>query len=247
MFFVDSVQFSRSVLSDSLRPQEPQHARPPCPSPTYRSLLNSNSKACLLSQWCHPTISSSVIPFSSCLQSFPASGSFPMSQFVSSGSQSIGVSASASVLPMHIQGWFPLGLFGLISLQSQGPLRVFRLQHNNLKTSVLRSSAFFIVQLSHLYMTTGKTISLTRWTFVGKVMSLHLNMLSRLVIAFLPRCKQNTSCQMPGWMKHRLESRFQGEISITSDMQMKAPLWQKVERNWRASWWKWKRIVKQLA
>ena len=100
-----SVQFSHSVMSNSLRPHEPQHARLPCPSPTARVYPN----LCPLSQWCHPTISSSVIPFFSWLQSCPASGSFQMSQFFASGGQSIGVSASASVPPMNIQDWFPLG------------------------------------------------------------------------------------------------------------------------------------------
>ena len=103
-----SVQFSCSVVSDSLQPHGLQHTRPPCSSPTPRVYSNS----CPLSQWCHPTISSSVIPFSSRLQSLPASGSFPMSQFFPSGGQSIGASASASVLPMNIQDWFPLGLTG---------------------------------------------------------------------------------------------------------------------------------------
>ena len=115
------VQFSLSVMSDSLWPRGLQHARPPCPLPTHRACSNS----CSLSWWCHPTISSSVIPFSSCLQSFPASESFPMSQFFTSGGQIIGVSASASVLPVTIQHWFPLGLTGLISLQSKGLSRVF--------------------------------------------------------------------------------------------------------------------------
>ena len=113
------VQFSRSVVSDFLRPHRLQHARPPCPSPTPGAYSNS----CPLSQWCHPTISSSVIPFSSCLQSFSASGSFQMSQFFTAGSQSIGV--SASVLPMNIQDWFPLRWTGWISLQSKGLSRVF--------------------------------------------------------------------------------------------------------------------------
>ena len=116
-----SVQFSSSVVSDSLRPHEPQHARPPCPSSTLRAYSNSYP----LSRWCHPTIPSSVIPFSSCFQSFPASGSFPMSQFFPSGGQSIGVSASASVFPMNIQDWFPLGWTGWISLQSKEISRVF--------------------------------------------------------------------------------------------------------------------------
>ena len=118
-----SVQFSRSVMSDSLQPHGLQRNSLPCPSPTPGVCSNS----CPLNRWCHPTISSSVVPFSSCLQSFPASGSFPMSQFLASGGQSIGASASASalVLPMNIQDWFSLGLTGLISLQSKGLLRVF--------------------------------------------------------------------------------------------------------------------------
>ena len=111
-----SVQFSRSVMSDSLLHRGLQHIRNPCPSPTPGAYSNS----CPLSQWCHPTISSSVVPFSSCLQSFPALGSFQMSQFLSSGGQIIGVSASASVLPVNIQDWFPLGWTGYISLQSKG-------------------------------------------------------------------------------------------------------------------------------
>ena len=117
---ISSVQFSSSVVSDSLWPHGPQHARPPCPSPTPRVYSNS----CPLSQWCHPTISSYVVPFSSLLQSFPASGSFLMSQFLASGGQSIGVSASTSVLPMTIQDSLPLGWPGWISLQSvQGTLK----------------------------------------------------------------------------------------------------------------------------
>ena len=111
-----SVQFSHSVMSDSLQPHELQHARLPCPSPTPRACSNS----CSLSRWCHPTISSSVIPFSSHVQSFPASGSFPKSQFFASDGQSIGASVSASVLPMNIQGWILLGLSGWISLYSKG-------------------------------------------------------------------------------------------------------------------------------
>ena len=114
-------QFSRSVVSDSLWPHESQHARPPCPSPTPGVYSNS----CPSSRRCHPAISSSVIPFSSCPQSLPASGSFPMSQFFAWGRQSIGVSASASVLPMNTQDWSPLGWTGWISLQSRGLSRVF--------------------------------------------------------------------------------------------------------------------------
>ena len=111
-----TVQLSHSVMPYSLQPHGLQHTRIPCPSATARACSNS----CSSSWWCHPTISSSVVPFSSCLQSFPASGSFPMSQFFTSGGQSIGVSASASVLPMNIQDWFPLELTGLMSLQSKG-------------------------------------------------------------------------------------------------------------------------------
>ena len=135
LFQLSSVQFSHSVTSDSLRSHESQHARPPCPSPTPR--VHSNS--CPSSQWCYPAISSSVVPFSSCPKSLPASGSFPMSQFFTSGGQCIRVSASASVLPMNIQDWFPLGWTGWISLQSKGLSRVFS---NCSKASILRRSAF---------------------------------------------------------------------------------------------------------
>ena len=116
------IQFSCSVVSETLQPHESQHARPPCPSPTPGVYLNS----CPLNWWCHPAISSSVVvPFCSCPQSLPASGSFPMSQFFSSGGQSIGVSASTSVLPMNTQDWSPLGWTGWIPLQSKGLSRVY--------------------------------------------------------------------------------------------------------------------------
>ena len=147
----NQTHFSHSVLSNSLWPHGLKHIRRPCPSPTPRACTNS----CPSSPWCHPTISSSVVPFSSCLQSFRASGCFPMIQFFTSGSQSIAVSASASVLPMNIQEWFPLGWTGWISLQSKGLL-----QHHCSKASILQCSAFFIVQLSHPYMTTRKIHSL---------------------------------------------------------------------------------------
>ena len=175
----ESVQFSRPVISDSLWPHGLQHARPSCPSPTPRVYSNS----CPLRRWCHPTISS-VVPFSSCPQSLPASGSFQMSQLFTWGGQSIGVSASASVLLMNTQDWSPLDL-----LSVQRTLKSL-LQHHSSKASVLRCSVFIIVQLSHPYVTTGKNIALTRWTFVGKVMSLVFNMLSKLVLAFLPRSKR---------------------------------------------------------
>ena len=161
-----SVQFSCSVMSDSLRPHGVQRARPPCPSPTPGVYSNS----CPLSQWCYPTISSSGVPFSSLLQSSLASGSFQISQLFASGGQSIGVSASTSVLPMNIQDWFILGWTGWISLQSKGLSSL--LQHHTSKASILWRSAFFTVQLLHPSMTTGKTIALNRWIFVGKVMSL---------------------------------------------------------------------------
>ena len=176
--------FSRSVVSDSLWPHGLQHARLPCPSPSPIACSNS----CLLSQWCHPTISSSVTPFSSCPQSFPASGSFPMSQFFTSGDQSIGASASASVLSVNIQDWFFFRVDWFDLLAVQGTLKSL-LQHHSLKVSVLRHSAFFMVQLSHPYMTTGKTTALTIQTFVSKVMSLLFNMLSRFFITSLPRSK----------------------------------------------------------
>ena len=140
MFWIKSFiryQFSCSVMSDSLRPHEGQNARPPCPSPTPRVHPNS----CPLSQWCHPAISSSVVPFSSCPQSFPASGSFQMSQPFASDGQSIGVSASASVLPMNIQDWFPLGWTSWISLQSKGLSRVF-------SNTTVQKHQFFSAQFS---------------------------------------------------------------------------------------------------
>ena len=134
---IESVQFSRSVVSDSLRPHGLQHARLPCPSPIPGAYSNS----CPSSQWYYPTISFSVIPFSSCLQSFPLSGSLQMSQFFVSGGQSIGVSASASVLPMNIQDWFPLGWISWTSLQSKGLSRVF-------SNTTVQKHQFFGAQLS---------------------------------------------------------------------------------------------------
>ena len=172
-------------MSNSSWPHGLQHARPPCPSPAPGVYSNS----CPLNQWCHPTISSSVVPFSTHLQSFPASGSFPMNQFFASGGQRTGGSASTSVLPKNTQEWFPLGWIDWISLQSMWLLRVF-------SNTTIQKHQFFSTQLSlqsssHIhYTTTGKTIALTRWTFVGKVMSMLLNMLSRLVITFLPRSKR---------------------------------------------------------
>ena len=192
--FTNILRKRKSVQSLShvaLWPHGLQHPRLPCPSPTPGVYSNS----CPLSRRCHPTISSSVIPFSFCLQSFPASGSFQMRQLFTSGGQSIGVSASTSVLPMNIQDWSPLGWTGWISLQSKGLSSLH--QHHSSKASILQHSAFFIVQLSHPYMTIGKTIALTRLTFVGKVLSLLFNMLTRLVITFLPSSK----CLFISWLQ----------------------------------------------
>ena len=136
-FYICSVQFSHSVVSDSLQPHESQQDRPPCPIPTTR--VHSNS--CPLSRWCHQVISSSVVPFSSCPQSLLASGSSPMSQLFAWGGQSIGVSASASVLPMNTQDWSPSGWTGWISLQSKGLSRVF-------SNTTVQKYQFFCTQLS---------------------------------------------------------------------------------------------------
>ena len=159
-----TVRFS-SALSRvwHLRPHGLQHIRLPWPSPTPRACSNS----CVSRRQCDPNISSSVILFFSCLQSFPVSGSFQMSQLFTSGDQSIRASVLASVLPINIQDWFPLGLAGLISVHSKGLSRVFS---NTIyqKASILQCSAFFIVQLSPPYMTTGKTIALTMQTFLAK-------------------------------------------------------------------------------
>ena len=153
-------------MPDSLRPHESQHTRPPCLSPTPGVHSDSHPS----SWWCHPAISSSVVPFSSCPQSHPASGSFPMSQCFAWGGQSTGVSASASVLPMTTQDWSPLGWIGWISLQSKGLSRVF-------SNTTVQKHQFFGAQLSsqsnshiHTWLL-EKTIALTRWTFVGKVVS----------------------------------------------------------------------------
>jgi len=172
--------FSCSVMSDSLWPHGLQRTRLPCPSPYPRVFSNS----CPLSWWCHPTISSSVTPPPPAFKSSPASKSFPLNSLFTSGDQSIGASTSASILPMNIQGWFPLELTGLISLLYKRLSRIFSSTHSS-KVSILQYSAFFIVQLSHPYMTTGKTIALTIRTFAGKELSLLFNMLSRLFIASL--------------------------------------------------------------
>ena len=168
-------------MSKSLWPHGLQHTRPPCPSPTPGACSNS----CALSQWCHPTISSSVVPLSSCLQAFPASGSFPMSWLFTSGGQSIGASASASVLSMNSQDGFPLGWAGLISVLSKGLSRTF-------SSTTVQKHQFFGAQpslwsSSHIctwLLEKKKNIALTIQTLVSKVMSLLFNTLTRFVIAF---------------------------------------------------------------
>ena len=159
-------------MSDSLRPHESKHTRPPCPSPTPG--VHSNS--CPSSRWCHPAISSSVVPFSSCPQPLLASKSFPMSQLFTSGGQSFSFSISPSKEHPGLIS-FRMDWLDLLAVQI---ILNSLLQHHSSKVSISWCSAFFTVQLSHPYMITAKTIALARWTFVGKVMSQLLNMLSRI-------------------------------------------------------------------
>ena len=174
--------FRSSVVSDSLQPHGLQQARLSCPSPSPGVCINSRP----LSQWHHPTISSSAVAFSPTLNLSQHQGLFPMSQFFASAGQSIG-SFSFSISPSNeYSGLISFSMDWLNLLAIQGTLKSL-LQHHSSKASILRCSAFFIVQLSHPHVTTGKTIALTRRTFVGKVMSLLLNMPSKLVISFLPR------------------------------------------------------------
>jgi len=164
-------------MSDSLRPHRLQHNRLPCPSPSPVACSNSSP----LNWWCHPIVLSGIVPFSSCLQSFPASASCIMNYLFASAGQRIGASASASVLPVEfLSDWLVWSLCSPKVSQESSPIL-------QLKTSLLQCSAIFMAQLSHRYI----TIALTRRTFVGKVMSLLFNMLSRLVIAFLPRSKHH--------------------------------------------------------
>ena len=190
-FHFHSVQFSCSVMSDCLWLHGLQHARPPCPSWTPKAYSDS----CPSSQWCHPTISSSVIPFSSCLQSFPASGSFPMSQFFTSGGQSVGVSASALVLPVNIQDWFPLGWTGWIfccprDSQESSPTPQFK-SINSSSLSFLYSPTFTSV---HDYW---KNHSFDKTDLCWQSNVSFLNMLSKLVITSLPRSK----CPLISWLQ----------------------------------------------
>ena len=175
---------SRSIVRDFLRPHGLQHARPSHLSPSPRACSNS----CPLSWWCHPTISSPVILFS-CPQSFSVSGSFPMSQLFTSGGQTIGVSASESVLPKSIQGCYLLGLTSLIFLSTRDSQESSSAPYHSSKASILLHSAFFMVQFSYPYMNTRKTIVLAIWTVLSKVMPLLFNTLPRFVKAFLPRSK----------------------------------------------------------
>ena len=211
-----SVQFSYSVMPDSLLPPEQQPARPPCPSPIPGVYPNP----CPLSWWCHLTISSSIVPFSSCPQSFPTSGSFQMSQLFVSGSQSFSFNISPS---NEHQGLISFRMDWLDLLAVQGALKSL-LQHHSSKASILWCSAFFIVQLSHPYMTTGKTMALTRRTFVGKVMSLLFNMLSRLVLTFLPR------------NKHLLISWLQSSSAVILEPPKIKPLF---PHHFAKKWWDW--------
>ena len=187
-----SVKFSCSVVSDSLQPHELQHARPPCPSPTPRVHSNSHPS----SRWCHPAITSSVVPFSSCPKSLPASdfsnGSTLHTRWPKHWSFSFSISPSKE----H-PGTISFRMDWLDLLVVQGILKS-HLQHHSSKASILRCSGFFTVQLSHPYITTGRIIALTRWTFVGTVISLLFNILSRLVKTFLPRSK----LLLISWLQH---------------------------------------------
>jgi len=200
-----SVQFSHSVMSDSLWSHGLQHDRLPCLSQT----LGAYSNSCPLSQWCHSTISSSVVPFSALLQSYPASGSF-------SNESVLGIrwlkywSFSFSISPSNeYSGLISFRMDWLDLLAVQGTLKSL-LQHHSSQASVLQHSAFFIIQLSHPHMTTGKTMAVTIWAFVGKVMSLLLNMLPRLVITFLPRSKHLliSWLQSPSAQKNKVNHCF---------------------------------------
>ena len=217
-----SVQFSRSVVSDSLRPHESRRARPPCPSPTPG--VHSHSRPS--SRWCHPAVSSSVVPLSTRRQSLPTS--------VFSNESTLRMRwpeywcLSFSIIPFKEHpGLVSFRMDWLDLLAVQGTLKSL-LQHHSSKASTLLCSAFFTVQLSHPYMTTGKTIALTRWTFVGKVMSLLLNMLSRLVITFLPRSK------------HLLISWLQSSSAVILELKkIKSDTVSTVSPSIYHEWWDW--------
>ena len=174
-------------MSNALWPHGLQHAKFPCPSPTPGACSNS----CASSRWCYTTISSSVVPFSSCLQSFPASGFFQWVSFLHQVSKVLELQLQLQSFQYSGLISFRMDWFDLPAVQ--GTIKSL-LQHHSSKASILWHSAFFMVQHSHLYITTGKTITLTRWNFVHKVISMLFNMLSRLVIAFLPRSKHLLNC-----------------------------------------------------
>ena len=209
-------------MSNSLRPHGLQHTRLLCLSLSPGVCSNLHP----LSQWCYLNILSSATPSSFCSQSFPASGSFPMSQLFTSSGQGIG--ASASVLPMNIHGWFPLGLTGLISSQCKRLWRVFQYHNLKKKTSILHCSAFFMDQISHLHMTTGKTIALTRQIFGSTVVSLLFNSLSGFVIASLPRSK------------HLLISWLQSLCAVIMEpKRMKSVTASTFSPSFAIKWWDW--------
>ena len=197
--------------------------------PVLHYLPGVCSNSCPLSQWCHLTNSSSAALFSFFPQSFPASGSFSMNQLFASDGQSIGASASLSVLPVNIQGWFPLGLisFRIDLLTVQGTLKSL-LQNHNSKASILWHSVIFMVQFSHPYKTTGKTIALITQTFVGKVMSLLFNTLSRFVVAFLPRSK----CLFISWLQS-------ASTVILEPKKMKSVTVSILPHLFAMKWWDW--------
>ena len=210
-------------MSDSWWCHGPQHTRLCCPSPIPEVYSNS----CPLSWWGHPNISSFVVPFSSCLQSFPASGSFPMSQLFSLGGQNNGASASSSVLPINIQDWFPSGLTGLISLQSKGLSRVF-FNTTGQKHQFLRAQPS-LWSNTHIHTwLTGKTTALTRQTFDGKVMSLLFNTLSRFVTAFLPRSK----CLLISWLQSPSVGILESKKIKFFTVSIYSPLF-------ATKWWDW--------
>ena len=215
-----SVQFSRLVVSDSLRPHGLQHTKLPCTSPTPGAC----SSSCPSNWWCHPTISISVISFSLCLKSFPASGSFQMSVLCIRWSKYW--SFSFSISPSNeYSGLISFRMDWLDLLAVQGTLK--NLQHHSSKASILWRSSFFIAQLSHPYMTTGKTIALTRQTFVVKVLSLLFNMLSMLVIDFLPRNKR------------LLISWLQSPSAVILELQKMKSLCPLFPHLFAMKWWDW--------
>ena len=207
-----SVQFSHSVTFNSLWPHGLQHSRPPYPSSTPEACSNS----CPLSQWCQPPISSSVVPFSSCLQSFPASGSFQMSQFFPSGGQSTGVSTSASVLPMNIQDWFPLGWTGWIALQSKGLSRVF-------SSTTVQKHQFFGAQLSLQSNFHIRTWLLEVWPEIKKGLEVGLILPSRMDVEHLP---ENIQDRFPLRLSGLISLHSKGLSRITQTKGEKWKQWQ---------------------